>query len=560
MHLARRGAGFLAIQALVLPLVYAGAAVFPWKSEFSKGSAPDLKELHEAIYTAHTADLRAVPVSGQAWSEEDFTLTLESGTLFLEPPIQGVTVGAFFEGKATVSFTPRTAAARSSLELHLNRPGLVKLPITTVYLFSLRPDSLFATLKPAQADAAPTAPGRPEVYQADKSAMRQLGLDLTWSFLNRDGPARGATYALFPMEEIRTSRSEEARLLYTFNPMLGLGLSVFGHEEMVDIKPYKFRFYPLVSYAPRLGAHGFCDVDRFAVKISLGTAAKSASEEAVLTYRPAPGLHALRLGLTTQMQVTAVTDAGGRSRPFLQWEHLENDPNFDESLLVSLEDGAGAGTEGVTSLAVSSHGLLFEPWFSSFVLMDEDNWYPHPDAGFVRGDAHYELDLTIPKKYAGIGIGEKVLDEEAGPSKRIVYRTTQPIDDSTFYYGDYLTTAGTADEIKVELFQHRTDVGERQNAKFTMTEVTNTLKVFNRMSVPLDIKNLRGSSVSGSRTAVSPSLPGATPPRRRAGAGWSGSRRSSRRRSTSLRSPSTSTFRETSSRCVPGSSTANRAR
>ncbi|MCZ6696400.1 MAG: M1 family aminopeptidase [Acidobacteria bacterium] len=111
-----------------------------------------------------------------------------------------------------------------------------------------------------------------------------------------------------------------------------------------------------------------------------------------------------------------------------------------------------------------------------------------------QDDGHYELDLTIPKKFSGIGVGEKILDEVNGRLRHIVYRTTNPTKSSTLYIGDYRAIKGIADDIEVELFQHRTNVAQRKNAKFMLTEITNALKVFNRMYVPLDIKHLRVTS------------------------------------------------------------------
>lgn len=68
------------------------------------------------------------------------------------------------------------------------------------------------------------------------------------------------------------------------------------------------------------------------------------------------------------------------------------------------------------------------------------------------------------------------------------------MDQSTLYYGDYNKTEGVADAINVELYQDRKDVNEQKQAKFVMAEITNALKVFNRMFVPLDIKTLRVTS------------------------------------------------------------------
>lgn len=57
-----------------------------------------------------------------------------------------------------------------------------------------------------------TCPSKAGVYAAGKSALRQLGLELTSAFLIREGPAKQTTYVLMPMKEIGRSGSEEARV------------------------------------------------------------------------------------------------------------------------------------------------------------------------------------------------------------------------------------------------------------------------------------------------------------------------------------------------------------
>ena len=41
---------------------------------------------------------------------------MEEGVLFLEPEIEGYPVGAFFEGRATVSFAPSSGKAKGDLD------------------------------------------------------------------------------------------------------------------------------------------------------------------------------------------------------------------------------------------------------------------------------------------------------------------------------------------------------------------------------------------------------------------------------------------------------------
>ena len=266
---------------------------------------------------------------------------------------------------------------------------------------------------------------------------------------------------------------------------------------MVDVKPFKFRFYPLAAYNAANDAKSD-DLVRCTNEITLGKSANSANEKATLEIAPAAGSRALRLEYTITMQVSGVT-MGGAPLPFLQWKDLSSDPDFDETLLVLLSQPSEGKPMSTT---VESSGVLFEPWFESFVLLDEDNWFPNN--GF-QDEALQELRLTIPKKMTGIGVGEKVTDQVEGATRTITFRSTQPTEGSTFYYGDYTVTSGQADDLSVELYQERTNIQEQKNAKFTLTEITNAIKVYNRMFGPLDIKSLR---VASTRTSHGRGLEG----------------------------------------------------
>src|ERR1041384_1709037 len=114
----RRLVVFAGCLALASPITDA-ATTFPWKATFNKASSPTLSEIHEQIYAAHPEQLKSFPVSNLVWSEKDFELRLESGTIFGEPPIQGAIAGGFFEGKGTVSFAPANVAAQAGLKMSL---------------------------------------------------------------------------------------------------------------------------------------------------------------------------------------------------------------------------------------------------------------------------------------------------------------------------------------------------------------------------------------------------------------------------------------------------------
>lgn len=496
---------------LVPQLALSGQESYAWKAGFNPASSAELREIHEAIYASDVERLEPRSVFDLAWIEKDFVLHFQSGVMYLEPEILGARVGAFFVGEATISFGPSARFAVERLERYFGRRSLYRVPVRSLYLFTLRPDSPLDSLPAARPGHASPAPESTITYMRDKSALRKLGFNLTWSFLNREGPARGAIYVLFPMLDIQTERSQEARLLYSSHPMLGVTMAVFGHDTIATLNPYKYNFASLLTYGTSGTASGVADVDRYSIRVVLKDATGKADQRTVISFIPASDLRAVRLRLSSQMQISRIADATGRDLPFLQWEHLGNDPNFDQSVVVSLADAElreGAdprdradpqdGAESI-SLSIESTGVLFDSRFTNSservtLLQDEEHWYPRPIPVNAGDDAHYEIDITYPGRLLVIGPGTRVLQEKKGRQRRVVYRTDRPRDDTTFYFGEYGKTEVSTDTLDVEYYYFKTDHTARGNARRVAREISRAVQFFSREFGPLDLATWRVTS------------------------------------------------------------------
>ncbi len=507
----RTGRLTLCVTGLLVPqLALSGQEPYAWKADFTPASSSELRTIYESIFASDVESLEPRAVRDLAWIERDFVLHFQSGVMYLEPEIRGARVGAFFVGEATISFAPSAGFAVERLEHYFGRRSLYRIPVRSVYLFTLRPDSPLDLLPSARPGNAAPSPESTITYMRDKSTLRKLGLNITWSFLNREGPARGAIYVLFPMLDIQTERSEESRLLYSSHPMLGVTMAIFGHDTIANLDPYKYNFASLLTYGTSRTASGVADVDRYAIQVDLKDDTGRADQRTVITFSPESDLRAVRLRLSSQMQVSRIADATGKDLPFLQWEHLRNDPNFDQSVVVSLADmksweGAdprdGADPQGgaeLISLSIESTGVLFDSRFTNSqrvtLLQDEEHWYPRPSPLNAADDAHYEIDITYPGRLLVIGPGTRVLQEKKGRQRRAVYRTNRPRDDSTFYFGEYRKTEVTTDTLTVEYYHFRTDHGARGNAKRVAREISRAVDFFSREFGPLDLTTWRATS------------------------------------------------------------------
>lgn len=458
-------------------------AVEDWPVKLSETSSRELAALHETLLAPRLEGTRGVPVSNLSWKVDALEIRIQSGAVFLEPPVEGVPVGAFFVGTATAHFNPASDEQRRKLAFWFGQRPLDGEPVTSAYFFTLRGADLLAQLG-ATGDATVPFEAR-EAYVEAKQALRRRGLDTVDAFLNRDGRARGTALAIAVAPGVRVDESRSALLMLRHDPGLQeeTGVEVYGHASVASKAPRKFLFTPVVQQqaaAPRFVPQG--DAVAFRLDVTLGTLIDSAEESATISLRPAPGLRAIRLALTAWMQVASVKLGNERDLPFLQWKRDPSGEYLDETLLVDL--GSAPGPGATLEIVVRSEGTLFEPWGQAFYLVDEDAWYPDlPDAR----NASYDVSVTLPADRVAVAPGRLVERKSEGDRHRYLFRTTRPQKASSVYVGKFQWKSGVADGTKIEVYAGKDD----KNLDFAVTEMQNIMKVFNRVFLPLELETLR---------------------------------------------------------------------
>jgi hypothetical protein len=489
----RLGVVVLVVLACGLAVPPAGAAPWKWRAGFTDESSDRLSAIHHQIHgsTALIEGSLGVPVRDVTFEAETFRVHIEEGAVFLEPEIEGYPVGAFFEGRATVSFAPRSGKAKGDLDYFFRKSRLEAEPIESAYFFTLHGVSLLEQLGVEGEATEPLRAGG--AYQESKLALRQLGLSLTQAFLNRDGYARGTAHVLFAPASIRTN-SPNAYLLYSFDPSkkLEVYLSAFGHNSVVNDPEYRYFFYIIARsrsesqrYSPQ------ADVRRYTIDLALaGT--QDARQKTILRLSPSEGVAAASLDLTPRMRVASVVDSEGRSLEFLQWEFQPSRRNFDEYLVVDL--GRSRGTDDALELTVTATGPLFDPFssrydpsYSTFYLAEEDNWHPRFED---PSGADYTITITIPKRQKAVAAGELVAEEVLDGKRRYEFRSRRPMRRATLYYGDFRTTSVEADGTVIEVYGQPSRVNVKE-LEDTAKEVGEMVRVYSRMYGPLDLASLR---------------------------------------------------------------------
>ena len=97
-----------------------------WPMKLSEASSKELAALHETLLSPKLDGVLGVPVQVDA-----IEVRIKSGAIYLEPPVDGAAVGAFFSGEATVRFKPSGDEQKRELGFWLGKPTLENEPVTS---------------------------------------------------------------------------------------------------------------------------------------------------------------------------------------------------------------------------------------------------------------------------------------------------------------------------------------------------------------------------------------------------------------------------------------------
>jgi len=474
-----------------------------WPGRYTDLSSPELQELNSEFFARGLGDAKGVPVQDVHFRSDYFDLHMISGAIYLEPEIEGYPVGAFFAGEATFSFDPGSPRSHADLRKYFGTEKIDGMPTRFAYFHTLHGKSLLEQLEITGEPTVPLEEGA--AYDECKKAFRQFGSRVLHSFLNREGRAKGTTRVLFAPDAIRTSKAPSAHLLYSFDPNeeLEVTLDVFGHPDAFmrpDAKqflqrypPYKFFFWEVTAHhskSPAFKAQG-TSAD-YSTTLSISGGMKNVDEVATMAFTPTEGVSALMLDLTPRLEVQSITGPGGQNLPFVQWKFMSETPNFDERVIVKLDEPLAPGE--AVEMTITSKGPLFEAFYGGHRLAEEDTWFPQLDD---PEGSMYELRFSVPKNMRAVGAGQLLSDELSEGRRQYHFVTTQPSVHSTFYFGPYDTYEAKAGDTKVELFANSIadEAGIRgvaESPKYTVNEIANAVKIYNEIfGHPLEIENLR---------------------------------------------------------------------
>jgi hypothetical protein len=468
------------------------AGELKWPFTFTEGSSPELIEYDARIHDPDALrSIKGTPVRDVTFKAEHFEVRMDEGVVYLEPEIDGHPAGAFFVGRATVSFAPRDRTARRDMILNFGSESLESEPVGHVWFFTMRESSLLGQLGIEEQPAVPFDAG-PD-FAEYKKAVRRLGTRLTHVFLNRDGLSKGAAYVVFAPPAIRDRRSPSACLLYSFDPGRSqeITLQALGHHAFT-------RSYVSLITRERSTPRRFVPegrVEEYSTDLTFrGSPAyiRKVDEVSTITLTAVSEVTALRLELTPRLEVSSVTGPGGRPLPFLQWEYRPGraNANPDPRVLVLVDGLFHAGETG--KITVTSSGPLVR--LPEHEQPGIEPWHPRLND---PGESIFELRATVPKRVRLETAGELLSEAVESDTRRYHYRTTRPSAATAFAwgYGPYGTEERTADDTVVTV----QGGGKTEYLQELVVETANQVRVLNRILAPLESDSLRVADVPPNR-------------------------------------------------------------
>ncbi len=268
-----------------------------------------------------------------------------------------------------------------------------------------------------------------------KGALRMEGASLTHAFLEREGRARGLTRVLFATERIRQNASSDALLQYRFDPReeKGIALATIGHAAIATDAPTK-NSYSVITFGES-AQHPWrprAEVELYDIDISFAGGSAQASERVQMRCRAHEPLRALRLYLSSRLEVSeALLD--GEPLVFMQWERISTHANQDEFVVLDLGRTVPAGAE--FTLELKAAGPLLEPR-GAWHMPSQTSWYPrlHP-----WSLSRFELRADIPELFEIVSAGTLVSEEIVDKRRRVHYSLAHPVFGTSVAVGNYRT-------------------------------------------------------------------------------------------------------------------------
>jgi hypothetical protein len=377
------------------------------------------------------ADSAAV-VTGLTLQRDAARFTLDTGTMYLLPPVSGRVVGAVFVGQGTFAFSAPTAVEADQVERYLKHRELAEAFRALVLVFG---DSTLEELA-GHATFGPQG-WNTRAGDALDDAMAYLKSpdsdgydpDLLRTLLN--GRANGLFYA-------HVVRRGEP-IMFVLNPYEAEGVQLLRRakvrgeriSEVIAQFPAADPDGRRVRRGPgeRVGeaAVRHYELETSLPRSNLGNLSFSARARLVIAT-PAPGDPWVPLWLYSELSVDSARWAGGGGAAVTKLKH-------EPTLWVRRPDGAARAED---TLELFYRGDLIDRYASFFVIKSSASaWYPRSFE--VRSPSTFDLTFHSPASYTLVSIGERREQRTADNVVTSRWVADRPIRNASFNVGQFET-------------------------------------------------------------------------------------------------------------------------
>lgn len=434
-------------------------------------ASPELKSLLDAIVEAKLEIDKAVTVGRLALSTGMAVLDVEKGTFFPATPHEGRVSEVVFLGKARLKLDPPNDIEARQLELFTGHSKLaVEIDQAVFVLANDKASEAVFKRAPAAVDSA-LATQATELYAAWKKAPERKVLDIDGAMLQDrlgdrfyqgyfagwfssaelgkflylvepDSREQVTLGGFVPLELTEKEKRKAAKLIHKQQRqgrLIGLSLDDLGQWDTWLSSTLQAPSSAEGGPRPNPGRAGF-EAERYVVELTLADSKDlTVSGRAQLQLRAATGLsRVVRLGLFSELKVSAVNDATGVKLPFRQ---------LGSEVMVVLPDAPAL--DAALVLEVVYEGELLEKVEGGvFLLLDTIQWHPH--AGDIDR-ATYDVTFRWPERLELLAGGRRV---DGGTAKGQQWERRQvdfPAAGLSFEVGKFHLSTRDAGHVKLRL-------------------------------------------------------------------------------------------------------------
>ncbi len=411
-------------------------------------------------------DGRKIPVQNLVLERDAFRFQLDSGALYLLPPVAGRTVGAVFVGQGSYRLSPATANESRQLAIASGADkGFEALTDRFENLLLFFTDGTLAELERHSAvQAGAPDPRAVDVYdrwlkRQQKDFKVNFHLRVLADLLNTPGRTDGVFLALIDGRKYPPALAavdpDGAEALH-IAPRLGGEDTLFwvadsskgGLWYLCDRKEE-------VAHRQPTPEKRLVDALDYRIETEVKRDADIVGQTTVRFQTLVAGLRVLPMNLLSKLRIgdaSYAVEAAGAEPAWKPLAWIQEEEKKDADAAVVFPEPLAKGATVRLRLAYQGGEVLQNVGDKTFVVAARESWYPN--LGIFSDPAKFELVYRTPAGLEVVSVGRKVEERTEGKQRISAWRTETPVQIAGFNYGKFerLARKDEVSGIEVEVF------------------------------------------------------------------------------------------------------------